>query len=408
MDEIQALPQGRSETVEIARGGTLGQTLTTAGVFGQQNQNLVIAFRERAEPRRLRAGTRISLHWQGVPELLRGVEVAVNADSTVRLERTNDLWRSSVVISETAVDTVIVSGEISGVLWTSVNQNPHLATLSPGDRGGVIHSLDQVFQWQIDFSRQIRVGDSYRFVMERELRTDGSMRSSTILSAEIVNQNKPFQAIWFDPNNDGVGTWYDPEGRSVRRAFLLKPLDFRRISSRFTNSRFHPVLQRWRAHRGVDYAADSGTPVMATGNGTIVRRGWSDTYGRVVDIRHPNGFLTRYAHFSRFAGGQSVGSLVSQGQVIGYVGMTGMATGPHLHYEMHVNGSPRDPLAIELPPEDDVPADDWQRWEREKSERLGLLLLAPPKASNAQLVADELPLTDPTPNPTGASGDLRR
>ena len=183
--------------------------------------------------------------------------------------------------------------------------------------------------------------------------------------------------IWFDPNGDGDGTYYDLEGNSVRRSFLRKPLEFRRISSRYTNSRFHPVLQRWRAHRGVDYAADSGTPVQATGDGVVQRRGWNDTYGNVIDVRHPNGFLTRYAHLSGWASGIVVGSRVRQGEVIGYVGMTGLATGPHLHYEMRIGDRPVDPLAIELPAGDPVPTDNWDRWQEESALRLAMLLRLP-------------------------------
>ena len=163
----------------------------------------------------------------------------------------------------------------------------------------------------------------------------------------------------------------------MRRAFLMRPLSFSRISSRFTNSRFHPILRTWRAHRGVDYAADAGTPVEVTADGVITRRGWSDTYGRVIDVRHGNGFLTRYAHLQGFAGGTAVGSRVRQGQTIGYVGMTGMATGPHLHYEMHVGGRPVDPLAIELPADDPVPGDAFDRWTVEKDERFALLMQIP-------------------------------
>lgn len=160
----------------------------------------------------------------------------------------------------------------------------------------------------------------------------------------------------------------------MRRAFLKKPLRLAYISSRFTNRRFHPILRTWRAHRGVDYAADSGSPVEVTGKGVVVRREVGNSYGRFIDVRHANGFMTRYAHLRAWAGGTAVGSSVAQGQVIGYVGMTGMATGPHLHYEMHLHGRPVDPLAVDLPAGDSVPAADRERWARERNERRNLLL----------------------------------
>ena len=173
----------------------------------------------------------------------------------------------------TIIDTVYVAGEIESVLWTSVVDHEGLQDLPLEDRALLIHRLDQVYQWQIDFSRQIRQGDSYRFAFEREVRPDGSMRSGHLLSAELVNQGRSFTALWFDPNGDGQGTYYDLDGNSVRRAFLTKPLEFRRISSRFSGSRLHPTLNVRRAHRGIDYAADSGTPIMATGDGVVVHRG---------------------------------------------------------------------------------------------------------------------------------------
>jgi len=241
------------------------------------------------------------------------------------------------------------------------------------DRAAIIDHLDRVFQWQLDFSRQIRVGDTYRFVFERVARPDGSMRSGKLLAAEYENAGTPYHAIWFDPNGDGEGSFFDLDGKSVRRAFLLKPLEFRRISSRFSTGRLHPVLQRVRAHRGIDYAADSGTPIMATADGVVIQRGPNGQLGNSIEIQHPNGFLTRYGHMSGFRRGISVGTRVHQGEVIGYVGMTGLATGPHLHYEMLRHGNRMDPLSVDLPEGDPVPADDQARWIEEMTGRVTLL-----------------------------------
>lgn len=362
---------------ELRAGSTLAGLLETAGVSERERHGVLLAFAEFAEPRRMRPGAEVRVRWRGVPEALAGVDVAVDRDRTVRVRRAGETWASAEDVASVVTDTVFAAGMIRSMLWTSVTSLDALAGMPPADRERVLHRLDQVFQWQVDFSREIRFGDSFRFVLEREVREDGSMRSGRLLAAELVNQGRAHRAVWFDPNGDGEGTWYDDEGRSVRRAFLRKPLDFRRISSRFSPSRRHPVLGVWRAHRGVDYAADAGTPVMATGAGVIVRRGWSDTYGRVVDVRHSNGFLTRYAHLRSWRRGHSVGSRVSQGEVVGYVGMTGMATGPHLHYEMHRAGRRVDPLAVELPAGDPVPADDSDRWERESRARFEMLFALP-------------------------------
>jgi murein DD-endopeptidase MepM/ murein hydrolase activator NlpD len=259
------------------------------------------------------------------------------------------------------------------VLWNAVVNNPVLEGLSFEDRNRLIDHLDQVFQWQVDFSRQIRTGDTYRFAFEREVRPDGTMRAGRLLAAEFVNSGTPYHAVFFDPNGDGQGSYFDLDGSSVRRAFLLKPLTYRRISGRFSNARFHPVLGRWRAHRGVDYAANSGTPIMATSDGVVIHRGPKGSFGNTVEIRHPNGFITRYAHMRGFKQGIVVGSRVKQSDVIGYVGMTGLATGPHLHYEMLRSGRQIDPLSVDLPAGDPVPSEAMDRWRSAMSQRVSLL-----------------------------------
>ncbi|MDT8341805.1 MAG: M23 family metallopeptidase, partial [Longimicrobiales bacterium] len=270
-------------------------------------------------------------------------------------------------------DTLLIAGEVTSSLWASVIANPGLEGTDYQDRVVMVDLLDRVFQWQLDFSRQVQRGDYFRVAFEREVRPDGSMRRGRILAAEFVNVGRPFHAVWFDPNGDGDGSYFDLDGQSVRRAFLLKPLEFRRISSRFSPGRFHPVLQRVRAHRGVDYAADRGTPIMTTADGVVIRRGPNGGLGNAVEIRHPNGFVTRYGHMSRFASGITVGSRVKQGEVIGYVGATGLATGPHLHYEMIRGGRQVDPLSVDLPAGDPVPAEAEDRWRGEMAPRLALL-----------------------------------
>jgi len=360
------------EVHTLAPGQTLGELLDRASLDAAGQYELLLAFREQASPRRLRAGTEVSFRWRGDAGL-RGVDVTLNPDETVRLTRRGSGWESTVIRTPVYTDTVYASGIIETVLWNAVVGNPGLRDLPAGDRAQIIHYLDQVFQWQIDFSRQIQSGDTYRFAFEREVRPDGSTRGGHILAAELVNQGRAFHALWFDPNDDGDGTYYDLDGESVRRAFLRKPLEFRRISSRFSGSRYHPVLKTWRAHRGVDYAADSGTPVMVTGEGVVQRRENAGSCGNMIQVRHAMGFVTKYCHLSRFARGIHVGSRVGQGEVIGSVGMTGLASGPHLHYEMLRHGEHVDPMAIELPGGDPVPAESIAVWAAQMGPRLDLL-----------------------------------
>lgn len=371
VDAVYAEPAETVRVRTIGAGETLGEVLSQELSYNEQ-QALLMAFREQASPRRIRAGTEIALRYLEESQL-RGVDVTLSRDQTLRLTRADDFWRSDVVTTPVYTDTLMLAGEVESSLWESVISNQGLESAPYQDRVVLVDLLDRVFQWQLDFSRQIQRGDYFRVAFEREIRPDGSMKRGTILAAEFVNVGRPFHAVWFDPNGDGRGSYFDLEGKSVRRAFLLKPLEFRRISSRYSSGRYHPVLNRVRAHRGVDYAADTGTPIMATSDGVVIQRGRNGGLGNAIEIRHPNGFITRYGHMSRFASGISVGSRVMQGEVIGYVGATGLATGPHLHYEMIRGGRHVDPLSVELPAGDPVPSDDFGRWSSEMGPRLALL-----------------------------------
>jgi murein DD-endopeptidase MepM/ murein hydrolase activator NlpD len=364
-----------AETVEIhslGRNETFGEVLDGA-INANEQAALLLAFQEHASPRRMRQGTEITFRYLPDHERLRGVDVAISRDETVRLDRDLVGWTSDLIRTPIYVDTIYASGEIETSLWDAVAYNPVLEELNYEDRNLLIDHLDRVFQWQLDFHRQIRIGDTYRFAFEREVRPDGSMRAGRLLAAEFVNSGTPYHAIYFDPNDDGRGSYFDMKGESVRRAFLLKPLEFRRISGTFSNSRYHPVLNTWRAHRGIDYAANAGTPIMATSDGVVIHRGWKGSFGNMVEIRHPNGWVTRYAHLRAFKGDVVLGTRVRQSDIVGYVGMTGLANGPHLHYEMLANGRQFDPLSVDLPAGDPVPADDLDQWQVEMVARIDLL-----------------------------------
>jgi murein DD-endopeptidase MepM/ murein hydrolase activator NlpD len=374
IEPVFATAPERVELRALNRYQTLGDLLLDV-LDANDQYSFVLALRERASPRRLRPGTEVAFRWlTAAPSQLRSVDITIDADVTVRMTPSAGGWDSHLMTTPVVTDTVWASGEIESSLWESVVGTEGLKRVDPADRAKLILELDDIFKWKVDFVRQIRPGDFYRFSFEREVRPDGSMRVGHVLSAELVNQGRAYSAVWFDPNGDGAGTFYDEDGNSVRLAFLLSPIALRyRVSSRFTNSRLHPVLKTWRAHRGVDFAAATGTPVRATGNGVVTERARQSAYGNTILIRHSNGWTTRYAHLNRFAIGMPVGSRVDQGDIIGYVGMTGLATGPHLHYEMRIRGRPQDPLSIELPAGDPVPSDQREMWESQSRTRLALL-----------------------------------
>jgi murein DD-endopeptidase MepM/ murein hydrolase activator NlpD len=212
-----------------------------------------------------------------------------------------------------------------------------------------------IFEWDIDFIQDVRVGDTFTVIYEELWRDGVKLRDGAIVAAEFVNQGKSYRAARF---SDGAGRagYYTPEGRSVRRAFIRAPLNFTRISSNFNPSRRHPVLNTIRAHRGVDYAAPTGTPIRAAGDGKVSFRGVQGGYGNTIILQHGGNITTLYGHLSRFANARA-GARVSQGDVIGYVGRSGLATGPHLHYEYRVNGVHRNPRTVALPPADPIAAE---------------------------------------------------
>lgn len=221
--------------------------------------------------------------------------------------------------------------------------------------------LANVFGYDIDFALDIRSGDEFELVYEEKLVDGKIVGSGNILAARFTNQGKTYTAVRHTDSR-GNSSYYRADGSSMRRAFIRTPVDFARISSRFTTSRRHPVLNKIRAHKGVDYAAPIGTPIKATGDGKVVLAGRKGGYGNTVVIQHGQRYRTLYAHMNGFAKGIRNGSQVKQGQVIGYIGTTGLSTGPHLHYEFQVNGVHVDPLSQKLPMADPIAGAERQRF----------------------------------------------
>lgn len=208
--------------------------------------------------------------------------------------------------------------------------------------------IAEIFSTDIDFHKDLRKGDRFTVVFEAFYHQGELVKTGRALAAEFINQGKAYQAVYFQ-NSEGQGGYYTPEGKNIRKAFLRSPLEFSRISSGFSNARFHPVLQQWRAHKGIDYAAPAGARVKATADGVVQFAGRQGGYGNLVVLRHQSKYTTWYGHLSRFAARLRTGSRVVQGDVIGYVGATGLATGPHLHYEFRINDVHQNPLRVAMP-----------------------------------------------------------
>jgi murein DD-endopeptidase MepM/ murein hydrolase activator NlpD len=209
-------------------------------------------------------------------------------------------------------------------------------------------ALTDIFGGDIDFYHDLRRGDRFGVVYEMRYVDGEAVATGRVLAAEFVNRGTTYRALLWR-GADGREGYYDENGRSARKAFLRSPMEFSRITSGFTLARFHPILHTWRAHKGTDFAAPTGTPVRATADGVVAFAGKQNGYGNVVVLKHDRQYTTLYAHLSRFAAGTRAGAHVSQGETIAYVGQTGWATGPHLHYEFRVADVPRDPMSVALP-----------------------------------------------------------
>ncbi|MFA6231374.1 MAG: peptidoglycan DD-metalloendopeptidase family protein [Rhodanobacter sp.] len=246
----------------------------------------------------------------------------------------------------------------------TINSSLYAAADQAGLNGAMVGKLADLFKYDIDFVQDLRVGDSFTLVYDEIYRDGVHFGEGDIIAAEFVNQGTRYTAYRFK-KTDGSYGWYSEDGRPIQKSFLRIPVDFTRISSTFSVARMHPILGRMRAHKGVDYAAPMGTPIHAAGDGVIKYHGWERGYGNFVVIQHDKTISTAYGHMSRFVKGQHVGEHVRQGEVIGFVGMTGLATGPHLHYEFRVNGVQRNPQTVTLPKPEPLPAVQMARFKAE-------------------------------------------
>jgi murein DD-endopeptidase MepM/ murein hydrolase activator NlpD len=323
----------------IRRGDTIGSVLSRLAVDDAE----AIAFL-RTDPAarplyQLRPGKalRIETDEAGRLESLRFV--VPNGD-VLSIERRDDGFAAASIAAPVEVRRRLAAGEITSSLFAAADASdlPDAVTLQLAD----------VFSGDIDFYHDLRRGDRFAVVYEMRYLDGEPVGAGRIVAAEFVNRGNVLRAfLWRDAS--GAESYFTEEGAALRKAFLRSPMEFSRVSSGFSSARFHPILHTWRAHKGIDYPAPTGTPVRATANGKIVFAGTQNGYGNAVQIQHRGVFSTLYAHLSRFAPKLKTGTRVMQGDVIGYVGRTGWATGPHLHYEFRVANDPRDPLTVALP-----------------------------------------------------------
>jgi murein DD-endopeptidase MepM/ murein hydrolase activator NlpD len=366
----------------LQRGETVSALLERQGVKGLNLTTLANAL--RFDPRRIQAGRIFMVHRDPATDQPTSVEFRPSADQRLRFIRTSSgEWTGEAIPIRWTHDTIRVSTvvEANSNLYDAMGNAVNRATLDQGEVVRLVNDLADVNEWTIDFSRDVQAGDPFTAVVERDISEEGEVKFGRILASEVGSGGKTYTAFNF-VTSSGKNAFYDEKGNSTKRAFLLAPVAFRYISSGFSSARVHPILGLTRRHEGIDFAAAQGTDVRATGDGVVVHAGWGGGYGNLIEVRHSNGITTRYGHLVKIKPGIRVGSRVSQSEVIGWVGMTGLATGPHLHYEFRQDGVARNPRSVKS--ETGPPLDGAQRAAFEQNRvLLAALLGRHPAAGNA-------------------------
>ena len=288
----------------------------------------------------------------------------VSETSTLKVVRQDGGFAAQMIKNPTETHLRIATATIDSSLFQAAE--------SAGIADGTTMRLANIFGWDIDFMLDLRDGDHFTAVYEEVYQNGQKLRDGDILAAEFVNDGNTYRAVRYVTDSGETG-YYTPQGKPMRKAFLRTPVDFTRISSTFNPHRMHPILNRIRGHMGTDYAAPMGTPVHAAGDGRVSFEGRRGGYGNAVMLVHTASIATLYGHMSRFASNLRVGAHVQQGEIIGYVGMTGLATGPHLHYEYLVNGVHKDPQTVNLPLADPLRALDMRHFQDQTLPLLGKL-----------------------------------
>lgn len=328
-----------SRSFAVKSGDSLSLIFQRAGLKDRDLYELFNSSPDAKELRRIMPGEVISFELNNVNQLKQLTYVKSEL-SSLQFTRTEKGFESKKLEREPDLQVAFRHATINSSLF--------MAGKNAGLASNVVMDLANIFAWDIDFAQDIHRGDQFKVMYQEKFLDGKKIGNGAILAVEFINQGKTYKAVRYT-DKEGHTNYYSPTGESMRKAFLRMPVDFARISSHFNLNRKHPVLHTIRAHKGTDYAAARGTPIKAAGDGKVIHAGRKGGYGNTVILQHGQGYQTLYAHMHNFGGGIKTGARVRQGQIIGYVGTTGLSTGPHLHYEFHVHGVPRNPMTIDLP-----------------------------------------------------------
>lgn len=341
-----------AKSVVVANGDTLSTVFAKVGLSPAVMHAVLASSPDAKQLSRLKIGQTLEFQLTEQGELA-SLRSKLNSLETLALEQTPKGYVFKKEQVKPEVSTVYARGEIDSSLFLAAK------------RAGLSHNLTMdlanVFGYDIDFALDIRKGDSFEVIYEEKTVEGQRVGTGNILAARFTNRGKTYSAVRYT-SKDGTTSYYNADGTSMRKAFIRTPVDFARISSRFSNGRKHPILNKIRAHKGVDYAAPHGTPIKSAGDGKVLLAGRKGGYGNTVIIQHGQRYRTLYAHMQGFAKGVRNGSTVKQGQIIGYIGTTGLSTGPHLHYEFQVDGVHVDPLGLKLPMADPIAKSEMPRF----------------------------------------------
>ncbi len=351
------------KALTVERGQTLSTIFEAEGLPHSESLQLLTLSQDARELRNLRPGEIIRLR-RNAEGGLEELSYELDDTHTLQVRRVDDKLEAFTIAAELEKRQAEVAGVIDSSLF--------MAAQKAGLSNRLTLELAQIFNYDIDFALDLRRGDRFVVVYDAYYKDGKKLRDGNITIAEFVNKGKVHQAMRY-VDKKGNAAYYAPDGSSFRKAFIRTPVDFARISSGFNLSRKHPILNVIRAHKGVDYAAGTGTPVKTTGDGTVEFVGTKSGYGNVIIVKHGQKYQTLYGHLSRFRSGLRVGSKVQMGQVIGYVGATGLATAPHLHYEFRVNGLHVNPITVSLPRANPLSKSELAAWRNENAGALAAL-----------------------------------
>ena len=366
---VEGAPTLDVVTGNVPRGGTIAAELGAHGIRPGQAYEIAAAMRPVFDFRNARPGDFFALVRNDENEVL-SFEYRRGRSDIYRVERHQD---GHYVASHQRAPLERRVVQLGGVIETSLFE----ALVDLGEHPELVNILADIFVWDFDFSSQTRPGDEFRIVYEKYYDREGFVRYGTILAAQYRAESRDMIAVYFE-DDSGYGDYFTPAGNSVRRTFLRAPVQYSRISSRYSHSRLHPILKVRRPHHGIDYAAPTGTPTLAVADGEVTFKGVNGGFGRLVKVRHNNGYVSYYGHLSRYGAGLRVGTRVAQKQVVGYVGSSGLATGPHLDYRLKIDGRFVDPLRVKFPKGDPIPVQSAERFQSVLAQRMRELNAAQP------------------------------